>query len=104
MQPIDHNTKSYFVRKPFAQFTVVSLTLLTAFFINRTQKSLQGKTFENHIPTKEMWEWYGKHTARQGENEDIVTKDHSVNIIDKMGRFDKRDEIDSNPFYTYNKH
>ena len=95
----NHNTHGYFVRKPAFQIGIMGLVLLASFAINRGHKSMQGKTFENNIPTDEMWVWYDKHCARQGENQDIVMKDHSVNIPHMMGKFDKRDEIETNPFY-----
>ncbi|KAG2373063.1 hypothetical protein C9374_012909 [Naegleria lovaniensis] len=99
MLPTDFNTFSYAVRKPGKQFFLVSAVVLGALFVNRTHYAQQGKSFENHLPTKETWEWYDKHCARQGENQDITMKDHSVNIPHMMGKFDKREETDSNPFY-----
>ena len=96
---INTNTFSYFMRKPAFQFAVIGGTLGLSFLVNRAQKSMQGKTFENHLATDDMWAWYDKHCARQGENQDIVMKDHSINIPHMMGRFDRRDEVDSNPFY-----
>ncbi|KAF0980149.1 hypothetical protein FDP41_013363 [Naegleria fowleri] len=99
MLPTEFNTFSYFARKPGKQFFLVSSVILSAFIINRTHNAQQGRAFENHLPTQEMWAWYDKHCARQGENQDIVMKDHSVNIPHMMGKFDKREEVESNPFY-----
>ena len=83
---IEPVTSRFFVRKPHIQLAVLGTALASAFVFNKYQKYAQGSTFENHIPTSEMWTWYDKHCARQGENQDIVMKDHSANITHMMGR------------------
>ncbi|KAF0980075.1 hypothetical protein FDP41_001228 [Naegleria fowleri] len=104
MHPVDFNTRGYFARKPHVQALFAACAMTTAFIINRYQASAQGGAFENHVPTAEMWSWYDKHCARQGENQDIVMKDHSVNIPHMMGRFDHRqDDQSANPFNASKK-